>query len=335
LGPARTISATHSQANRIEPSGGRQKTPQNWSWHARRWRWRERAHAWDVHQRELLALSERNARLALRQRRVEVMEDTLETIRAALDTADIAGADQEQAREWLPQLRVFLRDMLVAQRQEYERLDDGSDDPGAPLAITADDLRAAQRELERRSLPPAPQLDALPGYRQGPATGPILAVCLGDDPELLLDLAALRAVRMASGLQFSRILDATRTKFVQYLNRERDFGRPVELLHLGLPASPAGVEFVDGLADGSWLSERLGGVRVLLLACCRGDSVGDWLGVVPYVVSLREDAGRAEVALLAQHFWQGIGLGQEPGAALEAALRRCPPILSEYVVRHW
>ena len=39
--------------------------------------------------------------------------------------------------------------------------------------------------------------------------------------------------------------------------------------------------------------------------------------------------------LLAQHFWHGIGMGWEAGAALEAALERCPPAVGEYVVRHW
>ena len=37
-----------------------------------RWRWRERAHAWDAWQRELIALSERNLRLGLRQSRIGV-----------------------------------------------------------------------------------------------------------------------------------------------------------------------------------------------------------------------------------------------------------------------
>src|SRR5215211_7230925 len=65
LGPARTL---HSAARMIcernkkpayDYSGG-------WSINSRKWHWRQRANAWDVRQRELLAISERNLRLALR-----------------------------------------------------------------------------------------------------------------------------------------------------------------------------------------------------------------------------------------------------------------------------
>ena len=109
----------------------------------------------------------------------------------------------------------------------------------------------------------------------------------------------------------------------------------MELLHLALHASAAGVEFADGLADGNWLSERLFGVRIMLLAACQGDSVGDWLGVVPHVITLSEEISHEDAAVLTQHFWHNIGLNMEPGAALDEALGHCPPAVGEYVVRHW
>ena len=59
------------------------------------WYWRARANAWDVHQRELLALSERNLRLGLRCRRIELIEDHLEIICDVLDTANLAGVDEQ------------------------------------------------------------------------------------------------------------------------------------------------------------------------------------------------------------------------------------------------
>jgi hypothetical protein len=142
-------------------------------------------------------------------------------------------------------------------------------------------------------------------------------------------------VRAATGLRFMRVLDATREKFAQALRRERKLGRPVELLHLALHASPAGVQFADGMADGNWLSERLFGVRIMLLAACEGDSVGDWLGVVPHVITLSEEIGHEDAAVLTQHFWHNIGRNLEPGAALDEALGHCPPAVGEYVVRHW
>jgi hypothetical protein len=338
LGLTRTLSAAAVEACR-QAHGGPREYSGKWSVYSRRWRWRERAHAWDVHQRELLALSERNTRVALHSRRVERMEDYLDAVCEVLDTANMTAADEKLAREWLPQMRVFLRDLLVAERQEFERGDYEKGDPDSSLVITADDLRAAQRALEvQHQLCPLPSAathpttattdDKYPGCRT-------LFVCIGPDSALMLDLAALRAVRSATGLKFTRILDATRSKFATALRRERGFGRPIELLHLALHASPDGVEFADGVADGSWLSERLFGVRIMLLASCRGDSIGDWLGVVPHVITLSEDITHEDAAVLTQHFWHNIGLGKEPEEALDEALTHCPPAVSEYVVRHW
>lgn len=335
LGPTRSLRAA------LRSIGSEKGVSPTWRTNAHRWQWRARALAYDTHQRELFALSEQNIRLGMRQRRLGVIEDTLELVCATLDKANLDQADEELARRWLPQLRAFLRDLLTAERLEFERAYT-RDDPDAHAPITADDLRTAQRQLEeaaqhnpsadaplRRSLEQAAQ--SAPAY---PAT-PRLLVCAGPDEGLLLDLAVLRAVRAATGLHFQRVLNATRAKFAASLRRERGLHRPVELVHLALHAGPDGVDFADGLADGNWLSERLGGVRVLLLASCAGADLGDWLGVVPYVVSLNEAISHEDAAALAHHFWQGIGLGSEPDQALAAALALCPPSVAEYVVKHW
>jgi hypothetical protein len=313
----------------------------NWYKQAARWHWRERAHAWDVNQRDLMALSERNARIALRSRRVARMEDYLDEICEVLDSAHMSSADEKLAREWLPQMRVFLRDLLVAERLEYEHGDMERNDPDHVVEITAEDLRAAQRALEERTgMSLAANIAAasilpVPAPKVAVPIAPVLWVCLGTDPDLAIDLAALRTVRAATGLNFKRVLDATCTKFDCTLRRERKFGRPVELLHLALHASPAGVKFADHPADGNWLSERLDGVRVLLLASCECDALGDWLGVVPHVITLSEAITHEDAAVLTQQFWQGIGRKLDPGTALDEALAHCPPAVSEYVVRHW
>lgn len=56
-------------------------------------------------------------------------------------------------------------------------------------------------------------------------------------------------------------------------------------------ANHAAIALADGAVDGDWLSERLLGVQVLLLAGCHGDRLGDWLGVMPHVVTLDEAMG--------------------------------------------
>ena len=281
------------------------------------WYWRERANAWDVHQRELLALSERNLRLALRGRRIELIEDHLEIICDVLDTANLTGVDEQQARAWLPQMRVFLRDLLVAERQEFEHGDYERDDPANNLTITADDLRAAQRAYEAQAAPGAKR--AAGSSRGIPAalhSLPWIFSCRPHPPGLYglgrrpgyLDQAALRAVRAATGLKSMRVLGATRSKFAVTLRRERSLGRPVELLHVALQATPAGIYFADGLADGSWLSQRLSGVRILLLAAWEGDGSGDWLQAVPHVITLRAGIAHEDAAVLTQRFWHNIGL---------------------------
>ena len=125
LGPARSLREACRVANR--------KTRQqvhcaygSWCDQARRWAWRERATAWDMEQRELLAASERATMLAMRARRVAVMEENLEAVREVLRNAHLEEADEKQARAWLPQMRVFLCDLLAAERQEYEKVAGGT-----------------------------------------------------------------------------------------------------------------------------------------------------------------------------------------------------------------
>ena len=142
-------------------------------------------------------------------------------------------------------------------------------------------------------------------------------------------------MRAATGLCFTRLLNVTRRNFSSALTRERGLGHPIQYIHMALHTSPAGLEFADGPVDGNWLSQHLGGVQILLLASCASADIGDWLGVVPYVISLSEDIPNDDAAALTQHFWHAIGLGQQPDAALDTALAHCPPAVAEYVVRHW
>ncbi|MFM7582117.1 MAG: hypothetical protein ACKO9F_05240, partial [Caldilinea sp.] len=96
------------------------------------------------------------------------------------------------------------------------------------------------------------------------------------------------------------------------------------------------------LADGKWLSERLLGVQVLLLAGCQGDRIGDWLGVVPFVITIDAAIGHDDAAVLCEHFWIGIrpGSGAERCAGCRITtfkiamqlikLNRTCPLLSTY-----
>jgi hypothetical protein len=345
LGPMRTLISTPAAVSK--QTGKSCSYNPEWGRHSRIWRWRERAQAWDAHQRDLLAVAERNSRAALKSRRLDVIGDYLDVVRGVLDNANLEEADQQQSRQWLPQMRQFLLELLEAERKECEGPEYTRNDPLNAAPITADDLRAAQRALDGEASTPT-QVQSARAHPLQPRAVPLipsaqayfearhcLLVCIGPDPALALDLAVLRKVRAATGLQFKRLVDLTRQKFARTLRRERNLGRPVKLVHMAVHASAAGVQFADGIVDGGWLSKRLDGVQVLLLAACDSDSIGDWLGVVPYVVTFGEALGSEDAAVLAQHFWHNIALDKDPGEALDEALTYCPPVVSEYVVRHW
>jgi len=98
----------------------------------------------------------------------------------------------------------------------------------------------------------------------------------------------------------------------------------------------------DELAEAARVAWEAGGLPrpvrrrcSLLSARMRSDRIGDWLGVVPYVVTLDEAIGGSDAAVLAEHFWTGIGRGEGAASALEAALAACAPVVAEYVVKHW
>ena len=331
LGPARTV-VQAMQSIPLKPHRGQRRYNGEWARQAATWLWRERAMAWDDHQHE--ALNAYDLQRGLRRRRIALIGETLDSVRTMLAAANLDEADQETAREWLPQTRILLRDMLAAERREFERplLPEA---PDLALTITADDLRAAQRALEAQQAREAQAQASAAIKRPRRNSDCTFLVCTGADPNLLLDLAVLRGVREATGLRFRRLINPTAAKLSKALARQRSFGRPIEHLHLAVHSSAGGLLLQDGPVDGDWLSERLEGVRVLLLASCASDGIGDRLSVVPYVVSLSEEITHEDAAVLARHFLQGIGLGQEPGAALDYALERCMPAVGEFVVRHW
>jgi hypothetical protein len=341
LGPLRTIKETARRAgleqrNKPYHSGGR------WADVARVWCWRERAQAWDAEQRALLGLSERNMRLALRHRRVGVMEDTLERVRAALDEARIDEADQEQARKWLTDLRHFLCDLLVIQRQEFERIDYSQDeqDPYNRAPITADDLRAAQRAMEEEA---ARRQGDTQGYveeaarRRGRPLRPaadLLVIQQGDDdPSARLQL--WREVRAASGLQFGRVVNPTQKNFAGLVHLGRGLKKPARFLYVAIAADGEGVHFSDGMMGGEWLRKRLKGIEVLVLAHYRGEGDPGWAQGVPCVITVEAGMDEVERTEFTRGFWEAIGGGADPEAALETALGLCTADVQACVRRRW
>ena len=297
-----------------------QRPGQAWYEAARSWRWSERAAAWDAAQRAELMAHERERQIDAREKRLGLIDRLLKTAVDVIVLADLPHLSDIEAREWMPTMRLLVRDMLLAERAELGvPVASGAENP--QVAFTADEMAAAAREAAAFEAGLASTGLASTGLVAGEKGEKVtteectLLVVVGADAALRVDLAALRKVKAQAGMGFHRLTDVTRETFDRYMRRERSNGRAVRWLHMAVHASAAGVQFADGQVDGDWLSERLLGVEVLLLAGCSGDSVGDWPGVVPHVVTLAEEIGHGDASTLTEGFWMGLARGVEPGRA--------------------
>lgn len=192
-----------------------------------------------------------------------------------------------------------------------------------------DEARSKMMDLQRQvdtSTRHLPQSDV-------PAT-PLL-VAVGADSMLSLDLAALRAVETETGMEFRRIQDASLRDIKQHLDRGRLNGRPYDKLHLSVHASSEGILLGGKVINSIELSEILRGIRILVIAGCESSHIGDYLGVVPYVVTLSEKVSNSDASLFARAFWTEIGRKKDSTEALRLALLRAPSGVGEFVERHW
>jgi len=186
-------------------------------------------------------------------------------------------------------------------------------------------LTARVQELERVA-PQTAQADSAPKAGQQPT----LLVVLGDDPALRVDLNVLREVEQ-HGWRVSRIYPATKDRLSQTLNRYRSNGRPIQYVHMAVHSGVEGLVFRGEIVTSDWLSDNLKSVRVLLINGCNSDAVGDWVGVVPVVVAMREEIGHEDAALFARLFWVAIAGGASPEDAYYSARDRSPQGVSEFV----
>ena len=188
-------------------------------------------------------------------------------------------------------------------------------------------LQARIQELETQ----------LARYLPKPANSaqPALLVGVGPEAGLDVDLTALREVQRKSNgcFRFTRLLPVSFENLKNSLARRREAGNPIRNVHLAVHAGEDGVIFTDGLVSGVRLSEVLQDVDVLLLAGCEADQVGDLLGVVASVITLREAVPMGDARAMTTVFWGAIAEGLDAAAAFERVLERCPAI-SEYIELH-
>jgi len=165
-----------------------------------------------------------------------------------------------------------------------------------------------------------------------------LLVVIGPDPNLQIDLVALRKVKTHTGLDFSRRLSATKEMLQADLSRARVAGSPIPYVHISAHMGPGGVQLSDGkggidLVGGAELSEILQDVQVLVMAGCESTVIGDLLGVVPYVITLKEEVTHTDAMNFTDVFWREIGSGATPDKAFYTAIDRVPAV-SEFAELH-
>lgn len=163
----------------------------------------------------------------------------------------------------------------------------------------------------------------------------ILLVLIGEiNSGLSLDLASIRAVRTETGMEIQTISDPSPENLKKALDRAR-MKQDHIYLHMAIKADKEGYQIGNKIVDASWLSSVLGGVIVLVVAGAESDNVGDFLGVIPYVISMSGDIAHRDASIFSRMFWTEIGRGIGPSLALRRALEKSPGTIREQIVSHW
>ena len=221
--------------------------------------------------------------------------------------------------ELLQRVATLERDIASLQRMLVEKQNE------------IDRLNERIRQLERGQA-----VESAPPIAMGAtATRQVLLACIGNDPMLRLDLAHLRRVQAQTNLRLATLDPVTMADLENMLDRQRLNGTPIRYIHFGVHSDQNGLYLKDGVATWQWLSERLDGVDVALLAGCSNDRVADKLRVVDAVVSVRSrEINNKDASLFVEVFWLAIGNGSDVQVAFEQALERAPARVGEFVELH-
>lgn len=173
----------------------------------------------------------------------------------------------------------------------------------------------------------------LAGIRKVKAEKVLFVIIGSDDSGLSLDLASIRAVQSETGLEIKEIVNPTPGSLKRELDQARSFNNQI-YLHMAVRADEGGYQLGFQVVDATWLSSILNDVIVLLVAGTDSSYIGEFLGVVPYVVTMSGGVANRDAALFSRAFWTEIGKGIGPTRALKRALDKSPNI-KDQIVAHW
>ena len=137
-----------------------------------------------------------------------------------------------------------------------------------------------------------------------------------------------------TGIVFHRLKNCTGTDFDRHLQAMRQDGTTPWWVQISAHMSAEGILFSDGVKSTTWLSQRIRGIRILVLAGCENEEVAAQLigkQLAQYVVAIYETIESQNAQDFSYAFWREIGDGSEPSDAIAAALNECPQV-SEFVL---
>ncbi len=147
LGPNRTLQAAF-EAYWLDQGKARNaiaRPGQAWHQAAKKWQWRVRAEAFDDAERARLRATEAERRFDARLRRLAIVEQLREEVVRALALANLSRLSEAEAREMFSSLRIFLKDLLLAERLEYGEATEIVEQPEAAATIAGE----VERMLEK------------------------------------------------------------------------------------------------------------------------------------------------------------------------------------------
>lgn len=145
LGTQRTIEKAFRAVADLEGLKGN-RPGAAWYAAAKEWDWSSRAAAWDAVERDRLRSLEQDRRFDAREQRLNMIDYLIMAVFNVLRIANLDRMDADEARAWLPTMRVLFKDLITAQRAELglPAVDGQSD---GDVSMSADDLMRAQAEL--------------------------------------------------------------------------------------------------------------------------------------------------------------------------------------------
>lgn len=166
-------------------------------------------------------------------------------------------------------------------------------------------------------------------------TNRVLIVAIGSlKPSLNLDMASLRAVEHDTGIMVQRIPEATPDKLKMAIDKARR-RRDIIYLHMAVDSDDNGFHLMDQVVDSDWMAANLGSVVVLVIAAQDRADIGEFLGIIPYVVTMSDAVISRDAAIFSREFWTEIGKGIGPTMALKRALSHSPSAMKTYVTPNW